>query len=244
MKSNLAVEDNILLDTVAPARIVVDSNNIMIIAILYCTFLILSNLTASKIANIFGINITAALIFFPLTYIFDDILTEVYGFKVSRRMIWMGFIANAIVTFGALLAIHLPAAGFWPNQQAYELVFTASLRVFIASTVAYLFGEFINSIVLAKLKVFTSGKYLWLRIISSTSIGVGIDTTIFCIIAFSGMMPNKAIFQLFLVMYIFKVSYEIIALPITYKVISYLKRTDKIDYYDIKTTFNPFSLRL
>jgi uncharacterized integral membrane protein (TIGR00697 family) len=216
----------------------------MIIAVIYCTFLILSNLTASKIANIFGINITAALIYFPLTYIFDDILTEVYGFKVSRRVIWMGLVANAMVTFGALLAIHLPAAVFWPDQQAYQIVFTASLRVFIASSIAYLFGEFINSILLAKLKVLTSGKYFWLRVISSTSVGAGIDTAIFSAIAFIGTMPNKAVFQLFLVMYIFKVTYEIVALPITYKITNYLKRKDKIDFYDNKTRFNPFSLQL
>lgn len=221
-----------------------NSNNIMIIAILYCTFLILSNLVSAKIVDIAGYNITAALIFFPATYIFDDILTEVYGFKVSRRVIWMGLIANAIITFGALLAISLPAASFWPNQQAYQIVFTASLRIFLASSAAYLCGEFINSILLAKLKILTSGKYLWLRVISSTATGVGLDTLIFSIAAFAGTMPAKILFQLFLVMYIFKVSYEIIALPLTYRITRYLKQIDNIDYYDTKTKFNPFSLEL
>lgn len=227
-----------------PARSYPASNNIMIIGILYCTFLVLSNLIASKIVSIGGFNISAALIFFPVTYIFDDILTEVYGFKVSRRVIWMGLIANALITFGALFAIYLPASKLWNNQLAYQMVFSASLRVFMASTVAYLVGEFINSIVLAKLKILTAGRHLWMRVISSTVLGVGIDTAIFSMLAYYGTIPNQAVLNIFIVMYLFKISYEIIALPITYKITHYLKCVDKTDHFDTNTKFNPFSLKL
>ena len=220
------------------------SNHTLIVAMLYSAFLILSNLIASKIIVVFGLNVTAALVFFPITYIFDDILTEVYGFKVSRRVIWMGFVANAVVTFGGLIATSLPSASFWHGEHAYELVFSTSLRIFIASSLAYLTGEFINSTLLAKLKVATQGRHLWLRALSSSAVGVGFDTVIFSTVGFYGKMPTQDLTHMMVIMYLFKVGYEVVALPFTYKIVNYLKRIDNIDYYDTKTKFNPFSLKI
>lgn len=222
----------------------VQNNHVVILGVIYAACLIVSNLVAAKVVTLAGLNFPAALVFFPLTYIFDDVLTEVYGFKVSRRIIWLGLLANCIVMLGALIAVALPSASFWQGQAAFHSVFTASARIFVASTVAYLLGEFTNSMILAKLKVITTGKHLWLRVLTSTGIGVGLDTTVFCLIGFWGTMPNSALGHMILTLYLFKFSYEIIALPITYRITAYLKRADNSDYYDKNTRFNPFSFKL
>ncbi|KTC90084.1 conserved hypothetical integral membrane protein [Fluoribacter dumoffii] len=179
-----------------------------------------------------------------MTYVFDDVLTEVYGFKVSRRIIWMALLANTIVFLGTWITIYLTPSPFWSYQEAYATVYQGTLRVFLASVISYFFGEFANSIILAKLKVLTSGKRLWLRAITSTMIGVGIDTILFTHIAFLFIIPYPAIWQIIGTMYLLKVLYEVCALPITYKISNYLKRKDNVDHYDVKTNFNPFSLEL
>jgi len=219
-------------------------NHAVFVGMIYSALLILSNLTAAKIIAVGGMNLTAALLFFPLTYIFDDVLTEVYGFKMSRRIIWLGLFANAIVTFGGMLAAALPPASFWPNQAAFETVFSLSLRIFIASSIGYLCGEFINSVLMAKIKVWTQGRHFWLRAILSSCCGVGLDTLLFCSIAFYGTMPFKELWHMMLLIYMIKICYEIIALPLSYKLANYLKRLDNVDYYDYTTRFNPFSLKL
>jgi uncharacterized integral membrane protein (TIGR00697 family) len=216
-------------------------SSVIIIGILFTTFLILSNLTAFKLASFASISFPAGLIFFPLTYVFDDILTEVYGFKVSRRIIWMALFANVIIFMGTWITIYLRPSPFWHNQEAYATIYQATLRVFMASMLSYFCGEFFNSIVLAKLKILTNGQHLWLRAISSTIIAVGIDTVLFIHIAFLFTVPYTDIWKIILSMYSLKVIYEICALPITYKVANYLKNKDNIDYYDFKTKFNPFS---
>ncbi|WP_454785792.1 queuosine precursor transporter [Legionella sp. WA2024007413] len=227
-----------------PKHTSANKSSVISVGILFTTFLILSNLAAFKIAAFGSISFAAGLIFFPLTYVFDDILTEVYGFKVSRRIIWMALLANTIVFLGTWLTIYLTPSPFWSHQEAYATVYQGTLRVFTASVISYFFGEFANSIILAKLKVLTSGERLWLRAITSTMIGVGIDTLLFTHIAFLFMIPYAAIWQIIGTMYLFKVLYEICALPITYHVSNYLKRKDNVDHYDVKTDFNPFSLAL
>jgi uncharacterized integral membrane protein (TIGR00697 family) len=217
-------------------------SGVMIVGILFTAFLILSNLTAFKLASIGSINFPAGLIFFPLTYIFDDILTEVYGFKTSRRIIWMALVANTIVFLGTWCTIYLTPSPFWHEQEAYAIVYHATLRVFIASMLSYFFGEFANSIILAKLKIISEGKHLWLRVMMSTIVGVGVDTILFIHIAFLFVLPYVALCKVISTIYILKVLYEICALPITCKLSSYLKRKDNVDYYDFKTKFNPFSL--
>lgn len=219
-------------------------SSVIIIGILFTAFLILSNLTAFKLAAVGPFVFPAGLIFFPLTYVFDDILTEVYGFKVSRRIIWMALLANTIIFIGTWCTIYLNPSPDWHNQDAYATVYHATLRVFIASMVSYFFGEFANSIILAKLKVFTSGRHLWLRAMTSTIIGVGIDTVLFIHIAFVFMMPYSILWKIIGTMYSLKVIYECCALPITYKISNYLKQKDNVDHYDFKTQFNPFSLEV
>lgn len=225
-----------------PKAIAATKSSVIIIGILFTAFLILANLTAFKLAFFASINFPAGLIFFPLTYVFDDILTEVYGFKVSRRIIWMALLANTIIFIGTWLTIYLPPSSYWHNQEAYATVYQATLRVFIASMISYFCGEFVNSVLLAKLKILTSGEYLWLRAVASTVAGVGIDTVLFMHIAFLFTIPYGDLWKIILTMYGLKVLYEVCAIPITYKVSNYLKQKDNIDYYDFKTKFNPFSL--
>lgn len=218
--------------------------SVLVIAILFTALLILSNLTAFKIAQVGPLSFPAGLVFFPLTYIFDDILTEVYGFKISRRIIWMALFANLIIITGTMLTIYLPPSIYWHQQEAYQTIYSAIPRVFAASIISYLAGEFVNSILLAKLKVLTQGRHLWLRAITSTAIGVAIDTILFIHIAFLFNVPIKTIWQIILIMYLIKVIYEICAIPLTYIITNYLKKKDNIDHYDFKTKFNPFSLQV
>ena len=230
------------------------TKRVIFLGMLFVSFLVVSNLTAFKIVEIhltsdFFINFPAALVFFPLTYFFDDILTEVYGFKVSRLIIWGGLACSAFVTLCTWMAVQLPASPIWDantnhGANAYELVFSGSLRVFSASIIAYFVGEFFNSILLAKLKVMTKGKYFSLRVMSSTALGAGIDSIIFCYIAFWNVMPHQVIFEIILTQYLIKLLYEFCMLPLTYSLASYLKKRDNVDYYDSHTKFNPFSLRL
>ncbi len=227
-----------------PQRTPATKSSVITVGILFTTFLILSNLAAFKLAAFGPITFAAGLIFFPLTYVFDDILTEVYGFKVSRRIIWMALLANTIIFLGTWLTIYLTPSPFWNYQEAYATVYQGTLRVFAASMISYFFGEFTNSTILAKLKVATLGEHLWLRAITSTVIGVGIDTILFTHIAFLNTIPYANIWQVIATMFAIKVLYEVCALPITYKVTDYLKRKDNVDHYDFKTKFNPFSFEL
>lgn len=237
-----------------PTRKQYITKNVIFLGMVFVSFLILSNLTAFKLVeyhtnffHLFGdINLTfpAALIFFPLTYFFDDTLTEVYGFKVSRFIIWSGLICNTIISLGVLVSTQLHASPYWPYQTEYEIVFNSTFRIFLASTIGYFTGEFCNSIILSKIKIMTSGRWLWLRIITSTSVAVGIDSMIFCNFAFTGIFPQHVIWKMVITQYLFKVGYELIALPLTYLITDYLKKKDNVDYYDYSTRYNPFSLKL
>lgn len=229
------------------------TRNVLSLAMLFVTFLILSNLTAFKVSEIsifdYNVSFPAALIFFPLTYFFDDILTEVYGFKVSRLIIWGGLLCNTIFTLFSWLTVYLPASSNWNEsthhaEKAYELIFKGSPRIFLASAIAYFFGEFLNSTILSKLKVLTSGKYFFLRVIGSSAVGVGIDSILFCNIAFFNVLPISMITDIILTQYLFKLLYEILMLPITYVLSSLLKKADNVNYYDFHTKFNPFALDL
>lgn len=227
-----------------PKRSPITREGVVIVGILFTAFLILANLVAFKLVGIHGFTFTGGLIFFPITYIFDNVLTEVYGFKVSRRIIWTALLANTIIVLGTLLTTYLPPSPFWHDQAAYELIYRAVPRIFIASIIAYLGGEFANSIILAKFKILTAGRHLWLRIISSTMVGVGLDTILFAHIAFLFTVPYMVVWQIIAIMYTLKVAYEICAIPITYRIVNYLKRKDNIDHYDFNTRFNPFSLEV
>lgn len=217
------------------------SGRFMFIAVTFVTCLIVSNITAVKLISVGGFILTGAIVIFPITYIVGDVLTEVYGYAKARRVIWLGFLANvfAVATF-ALVGV-LPAAGFWEDQAAYDAILGATPRILLASLVAYLFGEFANSYVLARLKVATQGRHLWVRTIGSTIIGQSLDSVIFVTIAFSGVLPIEALLMTMAVQATAKTAYEALATPLTYIVVNWLKRTEGIDTFDHDIRFNPFA---
>ena len=215
------------------------SNLFLVIAVSYVTCLLLSNLIAGKMwAVTENITLPAAVILFPITYIFGDVFTEVYGFKRARILIWLGFGCSFFAVMIYLITISLPHPGFWNNQDEYVVVMGTTPRVALASFIGYLFGEFSNSMVLSKLKVKTKGKNLWLRTILSTVIGEGFDSIIFIGISFWGTMENSVLLQMILFQYLFKVVYEILFTPITYAVVKWVKKNENIDVYDYDIKYN------
>lgn len=213
-----------------------------VITALFVTVLIVSNVTASKITNFWGLTLDAGTILFPLSYIIGDVLTEVYGFSRARRVIWIGFLCNILMAATFMIIGALPADVSWNNQSAYDAILGLTPRIVAASMIAYLTGEFINSFILAKLKVRTKGKHLWARTIGSTLFGQLFDTVFFITIAFWGIFPAELIIALIVSNYLFKVSIEILFTPITYTIVNWLKKKEHEDYFDKKTNFNPFAL--
>ena len=187
----------------------------------------------------------AGVIFFPLSFIFGDILTEVYGYSASRRVIWVGFIGLGFASLMAWTIVALPPAPYWDNQEVYEVAFGSVWRVALAGMVAFAAGEFVNSYVMAKMKIWTKGKRLWTRTIGSTIFGEGVDSITFYPLAFynSGVIPNDKLLLVVLAQFLAKTLVEIIFTPVTYAVIKFLKTHEKIDFYDDKTNFNPFTLK-
>jgi hypothetical protein len=208
----------------------------------FVTCLIISNIITVKIVAVGDIVLSAAITIFPISYIFGDILTEVYGYARSRQVIWIGFACNLLAVIAIQIGAWLPAAPFWDGQAAYEQILGYAPRLLLASLVAYLCGEFVNSFVLAKLKIATRGKWLWTRTIGSTLIGQGFDTALFTLIAFTGTLTPAVMVNLSLTEWFLKCLYEIAATPITYAVVNFLKRTEREDYYDDQTDFNPFQI--
>lgn len=226
-----------------------------VVMALFVTVLLLSNLLSSaKIIDLKTSLGAIALIFdagtlvFPISYIFGDILTEVYGYKRSRRVIWMGFAATAIMGFFVWLAGILPGESGWEGyagQSAYNAILGGISGLVVASLAAYWMGEFSNSYILAKMKIATQGRWLWSRTIASTLVGQGIDTTVFFIVAtFLGVFPPEFIVSLIITNYLFKVGLEILMTPITLRLVNWLKRAEGEDYYDYDTVFNPFRFEL
>lgn len=209
---------------------------------LFVTCLLISNIIASKLMQVGGIVLPSAVILFPVTYILADVFTEVYGFKKTRMVIWIGFAANAFMSLVFLIVIALPHPSFFANQAAYATVLGSTPRVLAASLAGYWAGEFSNSIVLSVLKKATKGRYLWTRTISSTIVGEGLDTILFISIAFVGTMPGPALLQMMLAQYLFKVSYEVVCTPLTYLVVGFIKRKEQIDTFDMGVAYNPFRL--
>jgi uncharacterized integral membrane protein (TIGR00697 family) len=219
------------------------TNRLLVIAAVFVTCLITANIIAVKIiaVNIGSVQavVPAAIIVFPLSYIFGDILTEVYGYRWARRIIWLGFACNLVFVFFAWIGGLLPSAPFWSGQSAYQTILGYTPRLLLASFSGYLIGEFANSLVMARMKLATKGRWLWTRTIASTLVGQGLDTAVFIMIAFYAT-PS---FTPMLIVYHWssKVLIEVLATPLTYKAVGYLKRTEAVDTYDTKTNFNPFS---
>ena len=209
----------------------------------FVTVLICSNMIgASKVCTVAGLTFGGGVLFFPISYLFGDILTEVYGYARSRKVVWAGFGGLIFASFMSWVIVHLPAAADWPHQKAIETVFGSSPRIVFASLAAYFCGEFVNSFVLAKLKILTQGRKLWFRTIGSTIVGEISDSIIFYPLAFIGIWSNDQVIQVMWSNYLIKVIWEVLATPLTYKVVGFLKKAESEDYYDHKTNFTPFSI--
>jgi len=218
-----------------------NSSWFVLIVAVFVTCLITANIIAVKLINLFGLIVPAAVIIFPISYIFGDVLTEVYGYAASRRVIWLGFFCNLLAVIAITLGGALPAAAFWQNQAAYDAILGYTPRLLAASFIAYLIGEFANSFVLAKMKVATRGRWLWTRTIGSTLIGEGLDSLVFMTVAFVGVIPFEGLANAVVTQWLFKVAYEVLATPLTYAAVTWLKRKEGVDVYDERTNFSPLA---
>jgi uncharacterized integral membrane protein (TIGR00697 family) len=208
----------------------------------FITCLITANITAVKLVNVFGLVLPAAIVIFPVSYIFGDILTEVYGYRQARRVIWLGFLCNLIAVVAIWLGQVLPPASFWSGQAAYERILGYTPRLLLASFLAYLLGEFANAFVMAKMKIATKGRWLWSRTIGSTLIGEGLDSLVFMTIAFVGEIPAAGLASAIVTQWLAKSAYEACVTPLTYAAVNFLKRKEGLDVYDYETRFNPLLL--
>ena len=207
----------------------------------FLVVLIVSNLIAPKFVAVGWLKFSAAQLLFPITYIFGDVFTEVYGYAAARRAIWVGFMGSVIMALFGIFAILLPPAPEFKNQQAFEIIFGVVPRNVAGSLLAYWAGDFANSFTIAKMKLWTGGKYLWTRTVGSTVVGQAVDTTIVIFFIFWGQ-PLNVIFGLIVGGYVFKVTYEVVATPLTYWVVNSLKRSEGVNYFDRGTDFNPFAI--
>jgi len=215
----------------------------LLVASIFITCLITSNIIAVKLVSIFGLLLPAAILVFPISYIFGDVLTEVYGYRQARRVIWLGFFCNLITVVAIWLGQILPAASFWDGQAAYERILGYTPRLLGASFLAYLVGEFANSYVLARMKIATKGRWLWTRTIGSTLVGQGLDSIAFMTLAFAGTIPLSGLGVAIVVQWLSKSIYEAIATPLTYGVVTFLKKREGLDVFDYGTRFNPLLIR-
>lgn len=207
---------------------------------LFVAVLLISNIASSKIVEFGPLTFDGGTILFPISYIFGDVLTEVYGYRKSRQVIWIGFGCAILMTVVFAVVSYLPSASDWHNQEAFNAILGTTPRIVAGSLVAYFAGEFSNSFILAKMKIFTNGRWLFTRTIGSTIIGEGVDSLIFVIIAFAGVYSWSTLIAIIISNYVFKVGFEIVLTPVTYAVVGFLKRNEKTDVYDYKTNFNPF----
>ncbi len=212
----------------------------------FVTVLICANLIgAAKVAQVGGITFAAGVLFFPISYVFGDVLTEVYGYARARKVVWAGFGALAFASFMSWAVLAFPPAPGWPHQAAYETVFGGTPRIVLASLVAYFCGEFCNSYVLAKLKLRTKGRLLWLRTIGSTIVGEAVDSAVFYPLAFLAApgWSDDLVLRVMVSNYGLKVAWEVVMTPVTYRIVNALKRAEHEDYFDRETNFTPFSLQ-
>ena len=213
----------------------------LVLAAIFVTLLVTSNIIAVKLIEVYGRILPAAIVLFPMTYILGDIFTEVYGFRFARRVIWLGFMCNTVAVVGFWVGGVLPAASYWEGQDAYDAILGYTPRLLLASLAGYLVGEFANSIVLSRLKVVTEGRMLWARTIGSTFVGQGFDSAAFVTLAFVGTVAGGNLVELVITQWLFKVVYEAAATPLTYAVVGYVKRRERVDVYDHSASMNPLA---
>ncbi len=215
----------------------------MMLGIIFNGCLIASNLLETKIITLFSINVTAGLLIFPISYIINDCIAEVWGFKKARFIIWSGFAMNFFVVAVGQLAVMLPAASFWEGEEHFNFIFGLAPRIALASLIAFLAGSFMNAFVMSKMKIATKGKHFWLRALGSTLVGETADSLIFFPIAFGGIMSVKNLIELMIIQIVLKSLYEVIALPITTQVVKYIKRIDNSDVYDNNISYNILKIK-
>jgi uncharacterized integral membrane protein (TIGR00697 family) len=213
------------------------------ISVFFVAVLLISNVASTKVVDFGWFTFDGGTLLFPLSYIFGDILTEVYGYKKSRGVIWLGFICALVMSLVFIIVGKLPPAPDWENQAAYDAILGLTPRIVLASLVAYCCGSFSNAFVLAKMKVFTQGKHLWTRTIGSTVVGELVDSSLFILIAFLGVLPSGLLLTLIISNYIFKTLVEVVFTPVTYRVVKFLKTREQEDVYDSATNFNPFAVK-
>jgi len=209
---------------------------------IFVAVLLISNIASSKILDLGPFTFDGGTLLFPISYIFGDILTEVYGYRRSREVIWTGFGCALLMAVTLAVVGWLPPNPGWPHQEAYEAILGATPRIVAGSLIAYFAGEFSNSYTLAKMKILTRGRWLWTRTIGSTLVGEAVDTLLFVLIAFGGLLPGGLLLSIIVSNYLFKTGMEIVATPATYAIVRWLKAAEQEDYYDHDTDFNPFRL--
>jgi queuosine precursor transporter len=210
---------------------------------LFVTCLLTANVIATKLVVVGGLTLTAGIVIFPISYVLGDVLTEVWGYAATRRVIWLGFACNALMVLAIWLGGELPAAPFWRGEPAYQEILGHAPRILMASFVAYLIGEFANAFVLAKLKIATQGRWLWMRTIGSTVVGQALDSVVFVTLAFAGIVPAGTLAGIVAGQWLVKVVYEAAATPLTYAAVTWLKSREQVDTFDYDTDFNPVRLR-
>jgi len=215
------------------------SYRFVFITALFVTCILASNILIVKQIELFGLTLPAAIVIFPLSYIFGDVLTEVYGYSQTRRVIWLGFFCNLLLVISIWLVGVLPAASVFDAQTAYDRILGSTPRFLLASFTAYLAGEFVNSYIMARMKILTKGKWLWTRTITSTIGGEAADTAIVLLVGFWGVLPPMIIITMVFWHWLLKTCYEVLATPLTYVLVGYLKKSEKLDTYDYGTDFNP-----
>lgn len=219
-----------------------NSKYFLLIGILFVAVLMISNTVSTKLIQVGPCVFAGAIFIFPISYIFGDVLTEVYGFRASRMIIWSGFAALILMSFCYWFVQVLPSPPFWQNQKAYEQILGGVPRIVLGSILAYAVGEFANSYVLSRMKIWSNGKDLWQRTIGSTLVGEGLDSLIFGVVAFAGTIPIEALFSLIFSGYFAKVLFEVMCTPLTYIIVNKLKQAEDLDVYDRNVNYNPFVL--
>ncbi|MDH6305310.1 putative integral membrane protein (TIGR00697 family) [Parabacteroides sp. PF5-5] len=215
----------------------------MLLGILFNVCLIAANLLETKVIQVFGITVAAGLIVFPISYIINDCIAEVYGYKKARLIIWSGFASNFLVVFFSQLAILLPGAPFWEGEAGFNFVFGLAPRIVAGSFIAFLTGSFLNAYIMSKMKIASKGKNFSLRAIVSTVVGESADSLIFFPIAFWGLMPTRELIVMIIAQTVLKSLYEIFVLPVTIRVVKYIKKIEGADVYDTHTSFNPLKIK-